>query len=77
MATCDSCGAPIVWRRTIHGTNIPLDAHPESGRPLVVEDGNLILVEASRIVRYVKAGQGRHRTHFATCPDSKQWRKKR
>lgn len=79
---CRSCGAEIIWVGTGSGKRMPVDAAPR-------EDGNIVLteypdgyieaeyvspklfeewdVEAPEPRRYV--------SHFATCFQSKQWRK--
>lgn len=79
MSVC-SCGAVFVWARTsAKGKPIPLD-------PRAVADGNLArrgrLESGALLVEYVKPGQ-QHRdplrfvTHFATCPNSVDYRSPR
>lgn len=84
MSTCRSCDALISWavtepREDKPSRRMPLDAD-ESGQPKVVESGNLVVLgrDASNtaVVRYVKAGEGRHVSHFSTCPNSAQHRKR-
>jgi hypothetical protein len=91
MSTCRSCDAPIVWMRTEPSAerasrNIPIDAAAGSDdevRPLSLPDGNLELTgkhTPGRFgpiaeVRYVAAGKGTYRTHFASCPNAKQHRR--
>jgi hypothetical protein len=36
--TCNSCGAPIRWSRTLKGSYMPLDAEPNP-------DGNVVLYD--------------------------------
>lgn len=85
-ATCRSCRGPVVWVETEAtdtkpGRRMPLDADPDDRtRALRVDDGNLVLTANTTgagvpIVRYVSTGTGMHRSHFATCPQSKSWRR--
>lgn len=77
-ASCKSCSKDIVWATLPDGKLIPLDAKP-------VVDGNLAARRDERgdlVVRYLKAGEqpadGEHRgiTHFATCPNAGQHRRR-
>jgi hypothetical protein len=78
-AHCRSCNAPIVWARTaFNGTPIPVDAVP-------VDDGNILLEEKGngRLVALVLppgderiTSQTTYLSHFATCPDGDQWRRR-
>lgn len=70
MSSCRSCGAPIEWARTPKGKRIPLDVEP---RP----DGNLAfvageLVNAAGLPPEVE----RRVSHFATCPNAAQHRRR-
>lgn len=72
MTTCRTCNAPIRWARTAQGKAIPLD--PEAC-PL----GNLEFI-AGDVVRYVQPdanAPGRYRSHFSSCPQASQHRKRR
>lgn len=83
MATCRTCEAPIVWALTAKGKDIPVDEKP-------VDDGNLVLVddtiETDRGPQKVKrarspdalleAGLPRYKSHFATCPDAEEHRRR-
>ena len=80
MATCKSCDAEIRWAETPNGKGIPLDPEP-------VENGNLVMVELNPggplKVRHVVKGEElgdsvpRYRAHFVTCPQGKQWSRKK
>lgn len=69
MAECSSCGAEIVWAKTTNGKAVPLDAKPEkryvrcASGPGPAEDATVELRST-----YV--------THFVTCPNATQHRKK-
>ena len=56
------------------GENMPLDYAP-------VLDGNFVLVDPRTAVMVgneeVPIGCSRYRSHFASCPDAKGWRRKR
>lgn len=83
MNVCRSCKAPIVWAKTVELRSIPLDATAD-GSLVVFGDGNLADTgrrapggaKTTMVVRYVDAGEGRYRSHFASCPDSSNWRKR-
>ncbi len=60
---CKTCDAEIVWAKTEKGRPIPLDREPE--------------------LRYVREGESdivilrsTYQTHFVTCPDAKEHRKR-
>ena len=70
--TCRSCGAPIVWGITKNGRLVPMDP-PENRYVFKNEDA-----------REDERGRGRGHyeiektwlSHFATCPDRDQHRRK-
>jgi hypothetical protein len=82
-ATCRSCGAPMRWAESLTTKKqMPLDVEP-------TETGNIGVVEwverPSRlplpIVAYnpstgTQATPYRYTSHFATCPQAAQWRKR-
>lgn len=65
---CRSCGAAIIWAKTINGKAIPLDAEPVAGGNVSLHGG---------VCRIVGEDIGTHVSHFATCPHSKRWRAQR
>lgn len=71
-AVCSSCGAPIRWALSEKSKRIPLDAAP-------VEDGNIILEDG--IARYITLTDAvpflLYKSHFATCVNADQHRKRR
>ena len=78
-ATCSSCGAPVIWAETVNGHPMPIDLEARA-------DGNIELVERETlppVALYVKVTQPtlgdapRFVSHFATCPDATEWRKRR
>lgn len=73
MTTCKSCGARIVWALTAKRKRIPIDPDKRS-------DGNLLIAgrlsTGELVVATMKKGDGDYVSHFATCPNAQQHRKK-
>jgi len=71
MARCKTCGTEIVWCKTKKGKSMPVDVNKR-------EDGNLILddIDGDTIAIYVGAGEGDHVSHFVTCKQADQHRRK-
>lgn len=71
IAHCRSCGAEIIWARSVNGVPMPLDAKP-------VPDGNVILEDGTaRVIGgplEVPPGTKLYSAHHATCPDAERWR---
>jgi hypothetical protein len=69
MSQCKSCGAEIIWAKTVKEKSIPLNDPPEKRFMLVritnVQEGNYL--EARMVDTYI--------SHFATCPDADKHRK--
>jgi len=82
--TCKICGAAVLWATTKNGKTTPLDAEPaENGNlELVTMGGKLHAVPAgkqplnSEPVLFCEPGAKRYRSHFATCPEAGDWRKR-
>lgn len=74
--SCRSCKAPIYWAATSNGKSMPVDAAP-------VEDGNVLLeFSASGIKGRVLSAKETHEgeryvSHFVTCPNSNNHRRKK
>ena len=66
--TCRSCGAAVEWAQLVTGKRMPFDP------PIIVLRtlGNLLALE--RIVEEVDSTVTL--SHFATCPDAKEWRRR-
>lgn len=62
---CKACGALIFFAKTREGKAIPLDAKPIRG----------FTVDAGGVANYTPAPV--HRTHFETCPNAADFRKKK
>lgn len=73
---CRSCGADVIWAVTTNDKRMPVDAEPTyDGR------ANLVLVETlfpggQPLARSVPPGEGTHTSHFATCKQADEWRKR-
>lgn len=71
----------MIWCLTEKGKRMPVDADlANPGRPLHVENGNLVISKRGAgadldTVRYVKAGSGTFRSHFASCPNRQSHRR--
>lgn len=78
MSQCRSCGAKIDWIETKSGSMMPVDPEyveydeAEAGTVLVTDGGNIYTVKDEQNLPNVR---GRI-SHFASCPDSKKWRKR-
>ncbi|HWH40660.1 MAG TPA: hypothetical protein VNU21_12530 [Usitatibacter sp.] len=71
MSACSSCGAPVLWARTLAaGGWIPLNPDPIIGGNLELKDG---------VARYVKPSGtvALYTSHFANCPNADAHRKER
>lgn len=77
---CRSCEAPIIFVRLLSGRYNPCDAH---SRQLVREDpdGTPWVTTSGMVITAVPAEEGdvgvmAYRSHFATCPNAGQHRRK-
>lgn len=84
-ATCGSCGAPVVWVRTPSGARMPLDPMPLPDRDLAPslvakhhdECRVIATVDLDAAREWLRAGWTLHRSHFSTCPNASQHRRRR
>lgn len=78
MSFCRSCDAPIEWVTLKSGKNHPVDPdyinwmEAKEGDKLVTDSGDILTVNNLQNLPNVK---GRI-SHFATCPQANEWRKK-
>ena len=79
-STCRGCGARIVWIRTLAGKSMPCDAQPVAfmpsgtgGQMVVTPDGRVVRAD---VVKGDSSGSLGYISHFATCPKSKDFRRK-
>lgn len=83
MSRCKSCGAEIKWITMASGKSMPVDAEPiyyTTAHPGAKGDDVLTLVtDAGQIAKGYFNPEGQKRgytSHFATCPNAKQHRKR-
>ena len=71
MARCRTCGAEIIWCKTSNGKAMPVDASKR-------EDGNLLLddINGDTVAEYVGRGEGQYVSHFVTCKQAAEHRRK-
>ena len=82
MSKCRSCGAEIKWIRTFSGKNMPVNAEMIHFFPKSGEKTELFVTEDGAVVHGVRAEEDQKFTHigyishFATCPNADQHRKR-
>ena len=67
LSACRSCGAPIEWAETAKGTRMPFNP------PIVTVPALMPVIIAGRIVEDVDPATV---SHFATCKDAQDWRRR-
>lgn len=72
MAACRSCGASIFWAMTESGKSMPIDQRPDPNGNIVLDENNVAAVMAPAEAR----GRRRFTSHFATCPNANQHRRR-
>jgi hypothetical protein len=76
MTNCRSCGAEIIWAKTIKNRAIPLDAEPNpTGNVVLSDEGTALVYNSPEAIAPRYESYPRYLSHFATCPDHEQWRK--
>lgn len=65
--TCRSCGAAIEWAELTSGKRHPFDA------PIVVVRSQGSVLEG-RVIEHIDTAVSA--SHFATCPDANDWRRR-
>lgn len=66
--TCRSCAKPIIWAELTSGRRMPFNP------PLVAADAQESLLTSGRIIETIDTAVSS--THFQTCPQAKDWRKR-
>lgn len=74
--SCTSCQAAIVFAKMPTGALMPVDFEPSEGANVVLFDGPEGLMGVVVNGRAM-AHKPRHRSHFATCPNADEHRRKR
>lgn len=72
MSACATCKAEIRWVKTQRGAAMPLDVDPADDGRFVVLDGVAVVCDPLFHPR-----EPRYRSHFASCPQAAQHRRKR
>lgn len=78
MSVCRSCGEPIDWVKTPKGKNMPVEGlylrydDLSPGETIITDGGNVYVKSIDKEFPSVK---GRI-SHFSTCPQGDEWRKK-
>lgn len=79
---CRSCRASIYWCTTDRDKPMPVDAWPDPDRgnvSIYPEKGQMraVVVHRSQAEAMRARGLQLHTSHFSSCPNANQWRKKR
>ena len=76
-AQCSSCGADITWVQNVAtGKKQPIDGHDIGFlRVDEVSDRNGTIVPAGEVE--LRGDDPMHQSHFSTCPQRDEWRKRR
>jgi hypothetical protein len=85
MTTCRSCGAPNLWAKTESGKTIPLDdAPPTEKGNIIIRMGPRQGQETAHVETKAEtearlkcpepAGRTAYVSHYASCPQAKEWR---
>jgi hypothetical protein len=78
MRFCRSCSAPIRWGTTYEGARIPLDFDAAAtGNIRWFDDGRIDVLNAKRARVYRQLGVPLYVSHFATCPNAAQHRRRK
>lgn len=79
---CRSCNAPVRWAITERGRRMPLDVEPSDEGNILLQDREgreplAVVLTKGQIAAFDGSLQRHrlHRSHFATCPHGKHWRK--
>jgi hypothetical protein len=67
-SACRSCGAVVEWAETTTGARTPFNP------PIVTVPVLVPVIIGGRVVEDVDPATV---SHFATCPDAKEWRRRR
>ena len=72
---CRACKKPVLWYTTTLGAVMPLDPEP-------CDDGNVVIVDGKALSLKGDLWEEHHdgpryKSHFATCPNAAEFRKKK
>ena len=79
---CRSCSAEIVWLRIRPGgRRMPVDLEPSPAGNILADlsaaGGVVLSAAALRVVKEETPDEPLYVSHFATCPQAGEWRRKR
>ncbi len=77
MATCNACGASIVWTRTRSGAHLPIDLMPAPGGNVILTVPHVDKDEPMPMSQIVRPDPEvtRWQSHYIACPDAIKVRK--
>ena len=80
-STCRGCGAPIVWIRTAAGKSMPCDAEPALYKAREGAAGKIVTPNGEVLSCDLDVGPDEatgigYISHFVTCPQAEQFRRK-
>jgi hypothetical protein len=76
MNLCRSCGAEIQWVKLESGKTMPVDAYPAKNGNILVKPGGMGAVMTKEELEVVRPRTPLHLSHFSTCPNAAQHRKR-
>lgn len=77
LARCRSCSAPIFWCVTVNGKRIPIDREPaEDGNVTIERQKTGDLLATVHAASFPPVGAKRWRSHFSSCPQAAQHRRR-
>jgi len=73
-AACKSCGARIIWVvSAASGKRMPVNEKPDlDGNLMIDAEGKAHVIDPKKPVATLT-----YTSHFATCPEAAQWKKKK
>ena len=76
IASCRSCGEPILWAEMPSGRMCPFDVEPTPAGEWAIDD-TTPTPTAARIVKSTGSGEDGFTSHFSTCPQAAEHRRRR
>jgi len=79
LVPCSSCGASMRWVATLQGRPMPLDPEPcADGNVMIDQDGRAVVLGKARAGEVRAGGQTPlYKSHFATCAQAGQHRRRK
>lgn len=76
IASCRSCGEPIIWTETTNGKRMPVDAEPVPAGQWALDD-RYATPRAGKIVKAAGSSEDGFTSHFSTCLFADEHRSRR